>query len=246
MKRPDHQQVSLFTPTTTIVDKPTAAPATTDPTNTGPNNESLNIEITRDELAAQVIQGFVKHRRWEKELKVGASDEELSLALGNCWASNAHLHIHCNTEPTPHLICTTPMGQELLRLEAAEIASLVRTHAGIPTVPSGEDRQRRLNEELDKQRVAARNDIFTAVQSILGNKSRKREQGFTTEFVSLLFTENCLKEQNESATLETITSMLIAREWTRMKAMKAAIQLVERAASTWRSIEGYWLNRPYF
>jgi hypothetical protein len=28
--------------------------------------------------------------------------------------------------------------------------------------------------------------------------------------------------------------------------MKAAIQLVERANGTWRSIEGYWLNRPYF
>jgi hypothetical protein len=246
MKRPDHHQVSLFTPTTTIVDKPTSTLTTTEPASADPNNESLNIEITRDELATQIIQGFVKHRRWEKELVVGASDEELSLALGTCWASNAHLHVHCNTEPTPHVICTTPMGQELLRLEAAEIASLVRTHAGIPAVPSEEERQRRLNEELDKQRASARNEIFTSVQSILGDKSRKREQGFTQQFVSLLFTENCLEEQNESATLETITSMLIAREWTRMKAMKAAVQLVERAAGTWRSVEGYWLNRPYF
>jgi hypothetical protein len=246
MKRPDHHQVSLFTPTTTIVDKPTATPATTDPTNTDPNSESLNIEITRDELAAQVIQRFVKHHRWEKELVLGASDEELSMALGNSWASNPHLHIHCNTEPSPHLICTTPMGQELLRLDATEIATLIRTHAGIPTVPNEEEKQRRLNVELDKQRAAARNDIFTAVQSILGDKSRKREQGFTKEFVDLLFTENCLEEQNESATLEALTSMLIKREWTRMKAMKAAIQLVERAAGTWRSIEGYWLNRPYF
>ena len=138
------------------------------------------------------------------------------------------------------------MGQELLRLEAAEIASLVRTHAGIPTVPSNEERERLLNQELDRQRAAARNDIFTSVQSILGDKSRKRDQGFSQQFVNLLFTENCLDEQNESATLETITSMLIAREWTRLKAMKAAIQLVERAAGTWRSIEGYWLNRPYF
>ena len=246
MKRSDHHQVSLFTPTTTIVDKPNAPSPTTEPTGTDANNESLNIEITRDELATQVIQGFVKHRRWEKELVVGASDEELSLSLGNCWASNAHLHIHCKTEPVPYVICTTPMGQELLRLEAAEIASLVRTHAGIPTVPSEEERQRRLNEELDRQRSAARSDIFTSVQSILGDKSRKRDQGFTQQFVNLLFTEHCLDEQNESATLETITSMLIAREWTKLKAMKAAIQLVERAAGTWRSVEGYWLNRPYF
>jgi hypothetical protein len=245
MKRNDHHQVSLFTPTTTIVDKPTS-PTTTEPAVTDPDDESLNIEITRDELAIQIIHDFVKHRRWEKELVVGASDEELSLALGNCWASNHHLNIHSATEPTPHLICTTPMGEELLRLEAAEIAALVRTHAEIPTVPDEEERQRRLKEALDIQRTIARADIFMSVKSILGDNSRKREQGFTTEFVNLLFAENCLEEQNESATLETITAMLIKREWTRLKAMKAAIQLVERAASTWRSIEGYWLDRPYF
>lgn len=245
MKRYDQHQVSLFTPTTTIVDKPTSTP-TTESVTPDPNSESLNIEITRDELAAQLIQGFVKHRRWEKELVVGATDEELSLALGNCWASNHHLNIHCATEPTPHLICTTPMGQELLRLEATEIAALVRTHAEIPTVPNEGERQRRLKAALDIQRTTARADIFTSIQSILGDKSRKREQGFTTQFVNLLFTENCLEEENESATLETITAMLIEREWPRLKAMKAAIQLVERAAGTWRSIEGYWLDRPYF
>jgi hypothetical protein len=246
MKRNNHHQVSLFTPTTTLVDRQPSTPTTTKTISDPKNNESLTIEITRDELAAQVIQGLVKHRRWERELVLGASDEELSLALGICWANNAQLHIHCNTEPAPHVICTTPMGQELLRLEAAEIASLVRTHAEIPTVPSVEERQRRLNEELDRQRAAARNDIYRSVQSILGDKSRKREQGFTQQFVDLLFTEDCLKEQNESATLETITSLLIAREWTRLKAMKAAVQLVERAAGTWRHVEGYWLNRPYF
>ena len=87
--------------------------------------------------------------------------------------------------------------------------------------------------------------MFTAVQHILEDKSRKHEHGFTQPFVDLLFTENCLQEQNESATLETITSMLIARQWTRLKAVKTAIQLVERAASTWRSIERYWLNRTF-
>jgi hypothetical protein len=87
--------------------------------------------------------------------------------------------------------------------------SLVRTHAEIPTVPSEEERQRRLNQELNKQRASARNDIFSFVQSILSDKQRgKRAQAFTTEFVNLLFTENCLEEANESAALETITSML--------------------------------------
>lgn len=134
-----------------------------------PPPESLNIEITRDELAAQVIKGLIEDRRWEKELILGVSDEELSKALGTCWASNPNLDIHCSIDPHPHLICTTKMGQELLRLEASEIANLIRTHAQIPTVPNEAERQRRLNEQLDKERTKARNEIFTAVQGILGD-----------------------------------------------------------------------------
>lgn len=99
------------------------------------------------------------------------------------------------------------MGQELLRLDAPEIATLIRTHAHIPTVPNEDERERRLKQHLDKERNKARNEIFTAVQSILEDKSRKRDQGFTQPFVDLLFTENCLQEENESATLETITSI---------------------------------------
>ena len=235
-----HHQGSLFTPTTTIVE----TSRTTNPS-PPPNTrtEPLNIEITRDALAAEIIEDLVEHRRWEKELTLGATDEELSRALGTCWASNHRLEIDCNVDPEPHLICSTTMGQELLRLDAAEIATLIRTHVQIPTVPNEQERQRRLSQHLDKERNKARNEIFTAVQNILEDKSRKRDRGFTQPFVDLLFTKNCLQEENESATLETITSMLIARQWTRLKAMKTAIQLVERAAGTWRSIERYWLNR---
>ncbi|HEY5884233.1 MAG TPA: hypothetical protein VIT88_06065 [Pyrinomonadaceae bacterium] len=246
MKQSVHQyQGSLFTPTTTIVEHPKESPTTNPLTPPTAHPEPLNIEITRDALAAQIIQELVEHRRWEKELTLGATDEELSRALGTCWSSNQRLEIHCNVDPQPHLICTSTTGQELLRLDAPEIATLIRTHVHIPTVPHEEERERRLKQHLDKERNKARTEIFTAVQSILGDKSRKRDQGFTQPFVDLLFTEDCLQEENESATLETITSMLIARQWTRLKAMKTAIQLVERAAGTWRSIERYWLNRRF-
>jgi hypothetical protein len=246
MKQSVHQyQGSLFTPTTTIVDHPKESPTTNPLTPPTASSESLNIEITRDELAAQIIQSLVEHRRWEKELTLGATDEELSRALGTCWSSNQRLEIHCNVDPQPQLICSSTMGQEILRLDAPEIATLIRTHAHIPTIPNEEERQRRLNQHLDKERNKARNEIFTTVKNILEDKSRTRDQGFTQPFVDLLFTEDCLQEENESATLETITSMLIARQWTRLKAMKTAIQLVERAAGTWRSIESYWLNRKF-
>ena len=73
-----HHQGSLFTPTTTIVE----TSRTTNPS-PPPNarTEPLNIEITRDALAAEIIEDLVEHRRWEKELTLGATDEELSSCL---------------------------------------------------------------------------------------------------------------------------------------------------------------------
>jgi len=109
------------------------------------------------------------------------------------------------------------MGQELLRLEAAEIAALIRIHIQIPTIPNEAERQHRLKTQLHKERVKARNDIFTAAKRILGDTSRKREQTFTQQFDDLLFILNYHEATTESATLETITSMLIARHWTRIK-----------------------------
>jgi hypothetical protein len=117
-----HHQGSLFTPTTIIVEESLTTNPPTSPT-------AHNIEITRDALAAEIIQDLVQHRRWEKELTLGATDEELSRALGTCWASNQRLEIHCNVDPEPHLICTSTMGQELLRLDAAEIASNVNQNS---------------------------------------------------------------------------------------------------------------------
>src|SRR5437868_8749724 len=120
-----HHQGSLFTPTTTIVDDPKPSPTTTQPIPPNTHPDPFNVELTRDELAAQVIKGLIEYRRWEKELILGASDEELSAALGTCWATNTSLDIHCSVHPQPHLICSTTMGQELLRLEATEIATLI-------------------------------------------------------------------------------------------------------------------------
>jgi hypothetical protein len=245
MKHPAHQG-SLFTPAIIIVDEPQPSHAQRASTTLTVHPEPHTIEITRDALATQVIKDFVKHQRWEKELTLGASDDELSTALGTCWVSTPTLDIHCSVNPNPCLICTSKMGQELLRLEGPEIAALIRTHAQIPTVPTEDERARRLKQHLDKERAKARHDIFTAAQAILGDKSRKRQQGFTQAFVDLLFTDNFLAEENQSATLERMTSMLIARQWTTLKAMKAATELVERAASTWRHIESYWLDRNYF
>ena len=85
MKQSVHQyQGSLFTPTTTIVDHPKESPTSNPLTPPTAHPEGLNIEITREELATEIIRELVEHRRWEKELTLGATDEELTRALGTC------------------------------------------------------------------------------------------------------------------------------------------------------------------
>jgi len=94
MSQSVHQyQGSLFTPTTAIVDHPKEFPTTNPLTPPTAHPETPNIEITLEALAAQVIKGLVEHRRWEKELTLGASDEELSKALGNCWSGTPSLNM---------------------------------------------------------------------------------------------------------------------------------------------------------
>lgn len=54
------------------------------------------------------------NRSWEKELILGASDEELSKALGACWSSSPNLEIHCSTDSDPLIICTTSSANRAL------------------------------------------------------------------------------------------------------------------------------------
>jgi hypothetical protein len=242
--QPVHKQTSLFIPVTTIVD---TRPITTDADNSTfepIQSSTLNLEITRDELIDHIIVSMADGHRWERQLVVGASDHELARSFGNCFLRSQRYTVAFGLEPSPHAICSDLNGNEILTISADEIANAVRAITQIPQPPSPQETIRLIAEQLDKQRAIARAEMFFRVKSIIKDTAKKKELGFTQQFVDLLFTENCLVEENEALILRTITSLLTQRQWRTIEAMKAAIDIVDPAQRTWRMIESYWRDLP--
>ena len=242
--QPHHKQTSLFIPVTTIVDTPRTT-TDADSTNSQPlQSSTLNLEITRDELIHQIIALIADGHRWERQLVLGATNDELAGSFGNGFLRSQRYSVAFGLEPSPHATCSDLNGNEILTIRADEIANAVRAITHIPQPPSPQETTRLIAEQLDKQRTIARNEIFFRVKSIIRDTAKKKDLGFTQQFVDLLFTENCLLEENETQLLHTITSLLTQRQWRLSEAMKAAIDIVEPAQRTWRMIESYWRDLP--
>ncbi len=242
--QPLHKQTSLFIPVTTIVDTPHT---TIDPNNSHfqpPDTSTLTLEVTRDELITQIIALMADGHRWERQLVLGASNHELARSFGNCFVSSQRYTVTFRVEPSPHALCSDLNGNEILTISADEIANAVRAITRIPEPPGPEETTRLIREQLDKQRIIARSEISFSVKSIIKDQAKKKELGFTQQFVDLLFTENCLLEENEAHILYTITSLLTQRQWRTVDAMKAAVDIVNRAQGSWRMIECYWRDLP--
>lgn len=240
--RPFHNQTSLFIPVTIIIETPTTDAKNI---NSDPHQPStLTLEITRDQLVRQIIVLMADGHRWERQLVLGATNDELARSFGNCFLRSQRYTVAFCLEPSPHAICTDLNGNQILTISADEIANAVRAITHIPQPPSLEETTRLIAEQLDKQRIIARSEIFFRVKSIVKDTTKKKELGFTQHFVDLLFTENCLVEENEAQILRTITSLLTQRQWRTIEAMKAAIDIVNPAQRTWRMIESYWRDLP--
>jgi hypothetical protein len=247
MAQTHERQTSLFIPTTTIIESPTdLSGSSSDAAPTATNHEelALNTITTREDLIAQIIVGLASGRRWERQLVVGATDDELSRSFGTCWVHSQRYTVAFATDPTPHAICSDLNDNEILTITAHEIAVAVRAFTKIPEDPGPEETNRLIAEELERQRIIARTEIFYSVKSIIKDPAKKKEIGFTQQFVNLLFTENCLLEENEDHILRTMTTMLTDRQWRTADAMKAALDIVSRAQMTWRMVESYWRNLP--
>ena len=242
--KPVYEQSSLFIPVTTVVDTPRP---TTDSPNTQLDSDdpsTLTVEITRDELIHQIIVLIADSHRWERQLILGATDDELARSFGNCFVRSQRYNVAFHVEPSPHAICSDLNGNAILTIRADEIANAVRAITNIPQPPGPQETTRLIAEHLDKQRIIARSEIFFRVKGIVRDTAKKKDLGFTQQIVDLLFTENCLVEENEAQILHTITSLLTERQWRTIDAMKAAIDIVNPAQRTWRMFESYWRDLP--
>ena len=240
--QPHHHQASLFIPVTTIIETP--ADQSVSNNDAPSNNLTPNTVTTRDDLIAQIIAGMTSGHRWERQLVVGATDDELARSFGTCFVYSQQYTVAFDVDPSPHAICSDLNDNEILTITAHEIATTVRAITNIPEAPGPEETARLIAKQLERQRIIARDEIFYSVKSIVKDTTRKKEHGFTQQFVDLLFTENCLLEENEAQILYTMTTMLRKRQWRTADAMKAALDIVSRAQMTWRMVESYWRDLP--
>src|SRR5260370_1453772 len=162
-----------------------AAPASTADTSSKPLPEKPSTEaqtsnkparppitLTTEELIEDIFQSLSKGRRWERELLLGANDQELGRSFGNCWCSGQTIELQFRAEDEPALrVVDAVFKTEILTLSAPEIASHIRRIVGIPQLKSGEERRAALDHLFDDLRLSLRRELLPYIRSLLGEKT---------------------------------------------------------------------------
>lgn len=241
MTSPDSQP-SLFASNT----PPFSAGITIDSVHTVPSGGApVARELSTDVLIHSLLESLSQNRRRERLLLTGATDDELAGLFGNCHVEDKNLIATFNASGEPAVTCRNRAADELFVLSRSELTARLRPITGIGQRGTPAETDLLLKRQLEQERAKARRDAMTRVHHLLGEKLRKRQQGLASCIVPLLFVEDCLTEPVERRTLEAITSLLLTNGHSARTAMQAALTIVEYAAHTWRSVEAFWLDKPF-
>jgi hypothetical protein len=214
-------------------EKPTPVPAT----------------LTTEELIEHIFQSMCKGRRWERELLLGASDQELGRSFGNCWCSGETIELQFRAEGQPALRAVDAVFKiEVLTLSAPEIASYIRRIVGIPQLRTAEERKAALDRLFESLRLKLRRELLSYIRSLLGEKMPRKNMktavpktDLSEEVARLLLTPDCLTERAIRRTFVRITVLLIKKgNHDALVAAKHAVSIIEAANGRWRSAIAYW------
>jgi hypothetical protein len=255
---PTNSQHTLFAPPV----PPQIAPVQEDKISTDPPSASETSKlvtqpkpVTTEELLESVFQYMCSYRRFDRELLLGASDDELGRIFGHAFCmgqGSFDLEFRPEEEPTL-IIRESTFKIEVLTLTAAEIAPYIRRIVGVPQPKSDEERRIALAQQFDAMRTEQRRDILSYIRSLIGEKTprsktkKKKDRSepeplsLGQEIASLLFTPDCLSEVTIRRNLITI-ARLVARKTDQdtLRATKTAISIIDSANGRWRSLMGYW------
>jgi hypothetical protein len=218
-------------------------------TQTSEKPERPPIALTTEELIEHIFQSMCKGRRWERELLLGASDQELGRSFGNCWCSGQTIELQFRTEGEPALRAVDAVFKtEILTLSAPEIATHIRRIVEIPQLKSGEERKAALDRLFDDLRHKLRREVLPFIRSLLGEKMPRKTKksavpktGLSEEVASLLLTPDSFTERAVRRTLARITVLLIRQgNHDALAAAKHAVSIIEAATGRWRSAMAYW------
>src|SRR6266536_2491015 len=224
-------------------EKPSTEPQTSEKPRRPP------ITQTTEELIEHIFQSMCKGRGWERELLLGANDQELGRSFGNCWCSGQTIELQFRAEDEPALRAVDVVFKtEILTLSAPKIAVHIRRIVGIPQLKSNEDRKAALDHLFDDLRLSLRCELLPYVRSLLGEKTPRKTKkttvpktGLSEEVASLLLTPDCLTERAIRRTLARITVLLMKKgNHDALAAAKHAVSIIEAATGRWRSAIAYW------
>jgi hypothetical protein len=207
------------------------------------------VTLTTEELIEHIFQSMCKGRRWERELLLGANDQELGRSFGNCWCSGQTIELQFRAEDEPALRAVDAVFKtEILTLSASTIATHIRRIVGVPQLKSAKEREAALDGRFDALRLNLRREVFPYIRSLLGEKAPRKTKkaavaktGLSEQVASLLLTSDCLTERAVRRTLARITVLLIRQgNHDALAAAKHAVSIVEAATGRWRSAMAYW------
>jgi len=205
--------------------------------------------LTTEELIEHIFQSVCKGRRWQRELLLGATDQELGRSFGNYWCSGQTIELQFRTEGEPALRAVDAVFKtELLTLSAPEIGSHIRRIVGVPQLKSDEERKAALDRFFVDLRLNLRRELLPYIRSLLGEKLPRKTKkitvpktGLSEEVAGLLVTPDCLTERAVRRTLARIIILLIRRgNHDALAAAKHAVSIIEAANRRWRSAIAYW------
>lgn len=239
---PTHSQPSLFVQSASPLSAASVAVhSVPDDTSGAPVTQ----EMSTEELIHSLLTSMSKNRRWERLVLIGAGDDELAGIFGNCHVEDRKLIATFKASAEPALTCRIRANDELVVLSRSEMSQRLRPITGIRQRGSQDETDLLLKRQLEQERAKARSEAMTRVRQLLGEKLRKGQEGLTNCIVPQLFAEDCLTERVESQTLDAISNLLRTNGRGARAAMQAALNIVEYADHAWRSVEAFWLDKPY-
>jgi hypothetical protein len=234
---------SADTPSKPLPENPSTEPQTSEKPRRPP------ITQTTEELIEHIFQSMCKGRRWERELLLGANDQELARSFGNCWCSGQTIELQFRAEDEPALrVVDAVFKIEILTLSAPKIATHIRRIVGIPQLKSDEERRAAVARLFDELRLSLRRELLPYIRSLVGEKMPRKTKktdiprtGLSEEVTSLLLTPDCLTERAIRRTLARITVLLMTKgKHDAIAAARHAVSIIEAATVRWRSTIAYW------
>jgi hypothetical protein len=217
--------------------------------------------LPREHLLEQIFQSMcnVHHRRWERELLFGATDDKLGRSFGKCYCFGDELNLAFQTAADPALTITYRIFDvPVTTATFAEVAQYVRRAVQIPEKKSDAECAVLLEAQLETIRVERRQQMKSYIRSLIGEKyprtTRKRKSpstleppSLTNEIADLLFAPDCMSEASDKRLLVRLTS-LIHRKANQeiLKAADNAVRIINNAKSDWRCYTSYWIDDSSF